>query len=72
MWEQEPDDDGVRRFGKWAGNPKGHREDVTCCVCSVAVGERSQLFRQCSRKRGYGRDGLFCKQHAKRYPATEQ
>lgn len=26
-------------------------------------------FYQCSRKRGYGKNGLFCKQHAKRHPA---
>jgi len=24
---------------------------------------------QCSRKDGHGKDGLFCKQHAIRYPA---
>jgi hypothetical protein len=26
----------------------------------------SRFFRQCSKKRGFGRDGLFCKQHARR------
>ena len=30
------------------------------------------LSYQCTRKRGYGKDGLYCKQHAKRYPAEEQ
>jgi hypothetical protein len=25
--------------------------------------------RRCARAKGYGKDGLYCKQHAKRYPA---
>lgn len=26
---------------------------------------------QCSRKNGHGLNGVYCKQHAKRYPAAE-
>jgi hypothetical protein len=29
-------------------------------------------FSQCSRKRGYGKDGLYCKQHAKRHPVEKE
>lgn len=48
------------------------REDPSRCIAEV--GERPHYihFHQCSRKRGHGTDGLFCKQHAKgqvRYPS---
>ena len=54
----------MKRYGVWAGNPKGCPEDATCCVVEVAEGGRPSLFYQCSRKRGHGIDGLRCKQHA--------
>ena len=57
-----------RRYGQWAGNPKGAAEDKTRCIESVWS---DYVGGQCSRKRGYGKDGLYCKQHAKRYPAAE-
>jgi hypothetical protein len=52
-----------RIYGKWAGEPKGTPENITRCVTSVY---RSWGFisGQCSRKRGFGPDGLYCKQHA--------
>ena len=54
-----------RVYGQWAGEPKGVKEDPTRCVEEVW----SWYSRQCSRKRGYGKDGLYCKQHAKNHPA---
>lgn len=41
-------------------------EDINQCVAKV-WSERwdGESPRQCSRKRGYGKDGLLCKQHAK-------
>lgn len=55
-------DDGLRRYGKWAGNREGSKEDLKRCV--------EQLFDrphpggyQCSRPRGHGPDGLYCRQH---------
>jgi hypothetical protein len=51
------------------------------CLAPVEEGEVAHLnhdsffytrrgaFRQCSRKRGYGYNGLYCKQHSKRWPA---
>lgn len=54
----------MRRYGKWGGNPKGHKEDQGCCVAEVGMGDRWPIGRQCARKRGHGPDALYCKQHA--------
>lgn len=53
----------MRRYNKWAGNPKGDHEDTTQCV--VQCHEMRGGAHQCPRKRGHGPDGLYCKQHAK-------
>ena len=60
----------MRIYGRWAGNPKGHRVDTTCCIVEV-MDNTSLLFHQCLRKRGYGYNGLFCKQHSKKYASDE-
>lgn len=56
----------TRRYNVWAGNPKGFPEILTRCVAEVysPVGWHSY---QCSRKRGHGPNGEYCKQHAKKY-----
>jgi len=64
MSEQKP-----RRYNVWAGDPNGCPENKTRCVESVASG---YLFYQCQRKRGFGENGLYCKQHAKRHPAQPE
>lgn len=43
---------------------KGIPEDKTRCVAEVEDSTGWHLF-QCSRKRGYGPNGEYCKQHAK-------
>ena len=53
-----------RRYGKWAANPNGDAEDVTQCVQGVSPQWCRWLTLQCSRKRGHGPDGLYCRQHA--------
>lgn len=53
-----------RRYGKWAGNEKGTPEDTARCIAEVWP-EKFPISRQCSRKRGHGPDGLYCKAHAK-------
>lgn len=58
----------MRRYGEWAGNPKGYPEVVTRCVESV-MDAGGYIGKQCDRKRGHGLDGLYCKQHARRHPA---
>jgi hypothetical protein len=55
--------DGLRVYGEWAGNPHGKLEDVNLCVEGVFRGG-SIIESQCSRLRGHGKDGLYCKQHA--------
>ena len=57
--------DGFRYYGTWAGNPNGIKEDTSRCIYEVWESGRSFISHQCSRKRGYGIDGVFCKQHAK-------
>jgi len=59
----KPDKNGVRWYGKWAGSPKGRREDPARCVEQVHEPGRGFHVHQCNRKRGHGPDGLFCKQH---------
>jgi bacillopeptidase F (M6 metalloprotease family) len=56
-----------RRYGQWAGNEKGTPEDTTRCIEKVypPSGGGSWIPHQCYRKRGYGKDGLYCKQHNK-------
>lgn len=53
------------RFGQWAGNPKGVKEDISRCFKGVFD---PWIEHQCTRPRGYGYKGLFCKQHSKQYP----
>ena len=54
-----------RRYDEWAGNPKGFPEDKTRCVETVSDFTGWHQI-QCSRKRGYGPNGEYCKQHAKK------
>jgi len=51
------------RYGEWLGNPQGDKYDPK--RCAYEVWGCSWYSRQCSRRRSYGPDGLFCKQHAK-------
>lgn len=44
------------------------------CAARVIPNERWGLFHahRCNRKAGFGKDGLYCKQHAKQHPADDQ
>lgn len=53
-----------RIYGRWAGNERGVREDTTKCIKSI-FHDGSYISSQCSRKRGHGPNGLYCKQHGK-------
>ena len=55
----------ARRFGQWAGNPKGRPYIEGKCAYEVPD-PGGWIFRQCSRKAAYGPGGLYCKTHAKR------
>lgn len=52
----------MRRYGCWAGNPKGDKENKEYCIAQVSG---DYTCYQCLRKRGHGKNGEFCKQHAK-------
>jgi hypothetical protein len=54
-----------RMYGQWAGNPKGYREDPARCIIEVYP-TRCWISYQCKNKRGHGKDGLYCKHHAKK------
>ena len=57
---------GVRRYGVWPGYPQGKAEDPCRCIEEIWPAW-TRIPRQCSRKRGHGPDGLYCKQHAKKH-----
>lgn len=62
----------LRRYGIWAGNPKGHLEDLSRCVEEVWPTTGFGIPYQCLRKRGHGPIGLHCKQHAKKARARQE
>lgn len=46
-------------------------KDGMYCIADVSPQDVWAEPYQCSRKRGHGRDGLYCKQHAKRHPEAQ-
>lgn len=56
---------GERRYGVWAGDPVGRKEDRERCAEQVP-NPPSWSGAQCSRKRGHGPGGEFCKHHARK------
>jgi len=69
MSAPKKDAKGLRWYGGWAGNPRGHVEIPEDCIEEVFPRD-GYLSAQCTRKRGHGLNGEYCKQHAKRYPAV--
>lgn len=69
----EPDKDGVRYYGHSHLHKKGFREDKTKCVVEVMryVG-RWPSSGQCARKRGFGPEGLYCRQHDPKVVAEKE
>ena len=55
----------LKAFNSWAGNNKGTPEDRGLCIESVSANSKGALPHQCNFKRGYGKDKLYCKTHAK-------
>ena len=62
---------GMRIYGSWAGSPNGTPEDTTKCIEEVWESGRGMFHHQCNRKRGYGKDGLYCKIHNPEYIAKK-
>lgn len=54
-----------KTYGQWSGKPSGYKPDYTRCAAETYDNFR---FHQCSRKRGYGKEESYCKQHAKKNP----
>ena len=64
----EKNQKGERRYGIWAGDAEGQREDRFLCAAEIPA-PPSWRHTQCSRRRGYGPGNEFCKQHAKKLGA---
>ena len=47
--------------------PKGFAPDPAKCAAGVSVRLRGWTEWQCSRKRGHGPEGAFCRQHARKH-----
>lgn len=58
---------GKRRYGTWAGEPKGRLENLERCIESVSG--FGYINYQCSRRRGWGLNSDFCLQHSKKHPS---
>lgn len=59
----------MRVYGRSESKPDGTPEDPMRCIVQLFGEERigrevRYVERQCSRKRGYGAQRLFCKQHS--------
>lgn len=52
-----------KAYGAWAGFPAGHAPNLDLCCEEISTNERWPKRHQCSRKRGHGPDGAYCKQH---------
>ena len=52
-----------KRYGQWAGRPEGNPADPSRCCETVHERGRGALFYQCTRKRGFGPEKAYCKQH---------
>lgn len=53
-----------KSYGSWAGNPAGRLPDFSKCCEEVADTSLNWThFHQCSRKRGFGPDEAYCRQH---------
>lgn len=53
-----------KTYGNWAGNTRGQPADLNRCCEEVTFYIGSWPHnKQCSRKRGHGPEGAYCKQH---------
>jgi hypothetical protein len=51
-------------YGAWAGNREGRKPNLTLCCEAVWIREGNwSRESQCTRKRGFGPDLAYCKQH---------
>lgn len=60
------------RYSTWAGNPTGTPYRGHRCAMEVWEKGRTIFSYQCHRDPGFGPDGLYCRQHAKKVERKEQ
>lgn len=51
------------KYGAWAGRPNGAPPDYKRCCEPVWSRDTWSREHQCTKKRGHGPDGAYCKQH---------
>ena len=54
-----------RHYGGYRGDKQIPEDPTRCIEEVVSYATNFPNFHQCRRKRGYGPDGNYCKQHAK-------
>ena len=59
----------LERYGVCAMDERGTKYDPTRCACTVSGNWR---WHQCTRPSGHGDRALFCKQHARKFPAISE
>ena len=64
-WHDNPQ----RVYAAASGYPNGVPENTSCCITKVYA---FLEYVQCSRKRGHGRDGLYCWQHGKTVEVNDE
>lgn len=52
-----------KAYGQWAGNEAGRKPDFTRCCKNLFDIRSAPGGYQCSRKRGHGPGGAYCKVH---------
>ncbi|MEM5810157.1 MAG: hypothetical protein QW156_04695 [Candidatus Aenigmatarchaeota archaeon] len=64
MWYPKTKEEAKKiKYEDWAGNPNGVPYKEGRCVYAIFKGVTEF---QCQRKNGFGPDGLYCRQHAKK------
>ncbi len=63
------DSNNEHRYGRCNLRPKGVAENLTRCAQPV-TGAPNWGLLQCSRRRGHGEGGEYCKQHARMISET--
>ena len=58
---------GRRLYGVWSGKPRGIPEDPERCAEEIMEAGSFGIGRQCSRRRGHGPGGEYCRVHGRQH-----
>lgn len=50
-------------YGKWSGRPEGNKPNYDNCCAEIPRAKGAYIMKQCERRKGYGPNGNYCKQH---------